>query len=84
MQEIKTTVVLPFIIKTPMNSEYQIAPSKLTPLLEADEVSQAIFNAILYRNKDEILIPAFLHSFTFIRVFPSWIYDWIVMVELVF
>jgi all-trans-retinol dehydrogenase (NAD+) len=83
LPQIQTTVVYPFLIKTGMFDGIRIAHPKLTRPLETDEVSEALFDAIIYRNKEELFIPAFLHLFPIVRMFPGWIYDWLQMVMLI-
>lgn len=72
---IKTTIVCPFLVNTGMFANLRVAHPLLTPPLSTEEVAEAIFDAIRYRNRDEIWMPKSICLLPLVRLFPCALYD---------
>lgn len=73
--EIKTTIVCPFLVNTGMFANLNVAHPALTPPLSPDEVAEAIFDAVKYRNRPEIWMPKSIYLLPLVRLFPCALYD---------
>jgi all-trans-retinol dehydrogenase (NAD+) len=72
---VTTTVVCPFLVQTGMFNYIRVIHPWLTRPLTPTAVASEILDAIIFRDREEIMLPGFVRFMSFIRLFPCWVYD---------
>ena len=73
---IHTTIVCPYFIKSDMFAGVKTRFSFLLPILNAEDVSERIVNAIA-RKKRRLLMPPLVYSTWLLRLLPVDVFDWV-------
>ncbi|RDW66382.1 putative estradiol 17-beta-dehydrogenase 11 [Coleophoma cylindrospora] len=72
---VRTTLITPSWIRTPMIAPLLAEPSFRDPVLEPEVVSNAIVDQVLSGNSGHIILPKSMNILSCIRGWPSWIQE---------
>ncbi|KAM6522983.1 hypothetical protein FALCPG4_012590 [Fusarium falciforme] len=76
-RNIRTTVVHPYWVRTPMTTNLMAHPGFKDPIIEPEEVADAVVNQVLSGKSKQIILPARNGLISGIRGFPTWLQEFV-------